>query len=245
MKKRADLLLIENKIVQSRNKAQAMIMAGQIYINGKKVLKSGELFDINSKIIYKSLHPQWVSRGALKLLHALEYFQVKVDDFTCLDIGASTGGFTEVLLSKKVKKVYCVDVGKNQLHEKIKTNAKIIDLSKTNARYLNDEIISEKINMIVCDVSFISMKKVIEPSLNFLDHNGIIIALIKPQFESEKSEIKKGGIISDVKIHRRICMYYHNWFTKYCEMEVSGIIPSPIKGLKGNNEFLIYAKKKL
>ena len=222
-----------------------MIMAGQIYINGKKVLKSGELFDINSKIINKSLHPQWVSRGALKLLHALEYFEVKVDDFTCLDLGASTGGFTEVLLSKKVKKVYCVDVGKNQLHEKIKSNTKIINLSKTNARYLTSDIISENINMIVCDVSFISMKKVIEPSLRFLDNKGIIIALIKPQFESKKNEIKKGGIVSDVKIHKRICNYYYDWFTKYCGMKVSGITPSPIKGSKGNNEFLICARKNL
>ena len=242
MKKRADLLVIDNKIVESRNKAQAMIMAGQIYINGKKVLKSGELYDVNSKIICKSLHPEWVSRGAIKLLHALEFFKINVKDFVCLDLGASTGGFTEVLLSKEVKKIYCVDVGKNQLHEKLNSNSKVINLSKINARYLNNDIINDKINIIVCDVSFISMKKVIEPSLNFLDNKGIVIALIKPQFEAKRTDVGKGGIIKDIQIHKKICREYHDWFTKYCKMEVLGITPSPIKGSKGNKEFLICAK---
>ena len=242
MKKRADLLLIEKKLVESRNKANAMIMAGQVYINGIKVKKSGELFKTDSKIVCKDLHPQWVSRAALKLLHAIEYFKIDVKNFSCLDIGASTGGFTEVLLSKKVKKIFCVDVGKNQLHEKIKKSSKVVNLSKTNARYLNKEIITDPIDIIVCDVSFISMKKVIEPCLKFLDNNGIIIALIKPQFESKKEEVKKGGIVKDIKVHKRICMEYHNWFTEYCKMQVLEIIPSPIRGSKGNFEFLIYVR---
>ena len=244
MKKRADLLLFEKKIAETRTKAQAMIMAGQIFINGKKVLKSGELHRIDVNIVCKSLHPQWVSRGALKLLHALNYFEIDVTDFICLDIGSSTGGFTEVLLSKKIKKIYSVDVGTNQLHEKLIKNSKVINLPKTNARYLTKKIIPDKIDIIVCDVSFISMKKVIEPSLLFLEQkSGIIVALIKPQFESEKKEIKKGGIITDKNIHTRICNDYKEWFASKCKMKVLGITPSPIKGPKGNIEFLICATR--
>ena len=243
MKKRIDLLLVDKKISDSRTKAQAMIMAGQIFIGGKKVLKSGELYNSDVEIVSKNLHPKWVSRGALKLLHAFDNFKIDVTNFTCLDLGASTGGFTEVLLSKKVKKIYSVDVGTNQLHESLKKNSKVINIPKTNARYLSKEVIDEVINIIVCDVSFISMKKVIEPSLSFLSNkNGIILGLIKPQFESEKKEVKKGGIIKDYLIHERICNDYKEWFTNKCNMRVMDIIPSPIKGSKGNIEFIIYAK---
>ena len=244
MKKRADLLLVYKKITQSRTKARAMIMAGQISINGKKVLKSGELYEIDVDIVKADLHPQWVSRGALKLLHALNHFNIDIKNSICLDLGASTGGFTEVLLSKKTKKIYAVDVGTNQLHEKLRKQAKVINISKTNARYLNNNIIHDKINVIVCDVSFISMKKVIEPCLQFLEkENGIVIGLIKPQFEASKNEIQKGGVIYDSEIHARICEDFREWFSFKCKMEVQGIIPSPIKGPKGNIEFLIYAKK--
>ena len=243
MKKRIDLLLFEKKLASSRNKAQSMIMAGQIFINEKKVLKSGEQFDENSQISVKSLHPVWVSRGAFKLIHALDHFKINVANFICLDLGASTGGFTEVLISRKIKKIYCVDVGSNQLHEKLKKNSKVVDISKTNARYLTKTIINELVDIIVCDVSFISLKKVVEPSLIFLKKNGLVIALIKPQFESEKKEIKKGGIIVDKNIHQRICNDFINWFSKKCKMRVLGIEQSPIKGSKGNIEFLICAKK--
>lgn len=244
MKKRIDLLLVDKKIADSRTKAKAMIMAGQIFVNGKKVLKSGEVYELYVDILANKLHPEWVSRGALKLLHALNTFELEVNNLTCLDLGASTGGFTEVLLSKNAKKIYSVDVGKNQLHEKLINNPKVINISRTNARYLTKEIVPEKIDIIVCDVSFISMKKVIEPSLSFLvEKNGIVVALIKPQFESEKKEIRKGGIITDHHIHERICNDYKEWFTKICKMKVMGIVESPIKGPKGNIEFLIYAKK--
>ena len=168
MKKRIDLLLLDKKIAESRTKAQAMIMAGQIFVNGKKVFKSGEIYKIDDNIIANHLHSKWVSRGAFKLLHAIDYFKKDITDFICLDIGASTGGFTEVLLSKNVKKIYSVDVGTNQLHEKLINNNKVINISKTNARYLTKKIIPETVDIIVCDVSFISMKKVIEPSLKFL-----------------------------------------------------------------------------
>ena len=178
---------LKKKLAESRTKAQAMIMAGQVYVNGKKILKSGEVYKMDVNILTKNLHPTWVSRGALKLLHAINYFNINLSNHICLDIGSSTGGFTEVLLSKNVKKVYSVDVGTNQLHEKLKNNSKVINFSKTNARYLNKNIIKDNIDLIVCDVSFISMKKVIEPSLSLLESKkGMIIGLIKPQFESKK-----------------------------------------------------------
>ena len=244
MKKRADLLIVDKRLAESRTKAQSLIAEGQIFINGNKVLKNGELYDLDVCIVSKKTHPSWVSRGALKLLHALNYFKIDVTDFNCLDIGASTGGFTEVLLSKKVKKIYCVDVGSNQLHNKLINNSKVVNLPQTNARYLTKNIIPELVDLIVCDVSFISMKKVIKPSMIFLEKkSGIILALIKPQFESEKKNMKKSGIINNNRIHEKICSDYKQWFSLECKMKVLGIIPSPIKGSAGNVEFLICAKR--
>ena len=243
MKKRIDLLLVEKNHVETRAKAQAMIMAGQVFVAGKKVKKSSEVFVSNSSISIVSLHPQWVSRGALKLIHAIEYFNLQIKNLICLDIGASTGGFTEVLLKNKAKKIYAVDVGTNQIHESLKKEEKIISLEKTNARYLNKKIIPDMIDLIVCDLSFISLKKVLKTSLDFLDKkNGIIIALIKPQFEANKCEIKRGGVVIDPIVHQRICKEIETWFVKDCKMKVQGIIKSPIKGPKGNIEFLILVR---
>ena len=243
MKKRIDLLLVEKYHVESRTKAQAMIMAGQVFVVGKKVKKSGEIIESDSSISIVNLHPQWVSRGALKLIHAIEYFNLQVKNLICLDIGASTGGFTEVLLKNKAKKIYAVDVGTNQIHESLKKQEKIISLEKTNARYLNKKMIPDIIDLIVCDSSFISLKKVLKPSLAFLNKkNGTIIALIKPQFEANKCEIRKGGVVIDPSVHQRICKEIESWFVDECKMKVQGITESPIKGTKGNIEFLIVAQ---
>ena len=160
-----------------------------------------------------------------------------------MDIGASTGGFSQVLLKNNAKKIYSVDVGRNQMHEKLKKEKKIINLERTNARFLDKKIIKEKIDLIVCDVSFISMKKVLEPCISLLNKkSGTIIGLIKPQFEALKKEVGKGGIISDKLIHKRICNEFNIWFIKKYKMHVIGIIDSPIKGQKGNVEFLIGVK---
>ena len=160
-----------------------------------------------------------------------------------MDLGASTGGFTEVLLKNKAKKIYAVDVGTNQIHESLKKEEKIISLEKTNARYLNNNLIPDIIDLIVCDSSFISLKKVLKPSLVFLDKKkGMIIALIKPQFEAKKFEIKRGGVVIETSVHKRICQEIENWFVYECKMKVLGIIESPIKGPKGNIEFLILAQ---
>ena len=243
MRKRIDLILVEKKIVETRNKAQAMIMAGQIIANGQKVIKSGEIHNFDSEIKIINLRSKWVSRGGLKLSHVIKYFNIKIKDLICLDIGASTGGFTDVLLENEAKKIFAVDVGFNQLHEKIKENKKVVNIEKTNARYLNRNIINDCIDLIVCDASFISIKKVLKPSLNLLKTNGNVIALIKPQFEVSKKEIKKGGVVKDSLIHQRICSEISSWFEDVCYLQVKGITASPIKGPKGNIEFFIFAEK--
>ena len=240
-KKRLDQILVERGSAGTRAKAQAIIMSGEVYVEGKQVLKSGLSFLENSKIIIKDKNKEWVSRGSYKLLKALEYFDINIENKICLDLGSSTGGFTHVLLSKKAKKIYAVDVGTNQLHEKLLNEKKIISIEKTNARYLNRKLITDNIDVIVCDVSFISVKKIIKPNLCFLKNNSIIIILIKPQFEANKKEVKK-GIVRDPDIHIKICEEIKYWLISECNSEIIGLIESPIKGPKGNVEFLVAAK---
>ncbi len=240
---RLDHLLVQKKFINSKTKAQSMIMAGQVYVNNKIVTKSGHAFDEESKITIKKLHPSWVSRGALKLLKAIEFFDIDILDKVCLDIGSSTGGFSQVLLKKKAKKIFSVDVGTNQLHEKLKKEKKIISIENFNAKHLNDKIITEKIDLLVCDVSFISLKKVILPSLKLLSNNAEIIALIKPQFETQKKNLRK-GVVKDILVHKEICEDIKLWFINTCDTEVVGVVQSPIQGPKGNKEFLIYCNLK-
>ena len=238
---RLDQILFDRKLAESKSKAQAMIMAGQVFVEGKVINKSGYKIKPDAKIKIKNIGPEWVSRGAYKLIKALDENNIKVDDKICMDLGASTGGFTEVLVKRNAKKVFAVDVGTNQLHEKLKKMKEIINIEKTNARYLTKDLITEFIELLVCDVSFISLKKVILPCLNFLKKNSVIIVLIKPQFESKKNETKK-GVVKDSEVHLRICNEIQNWFENECNCEVLKIIESPITGPKGNKEFLLTAR---
>ena len=238
---RLDQILFDRKLAESKSKAQAMIMAGQVCVEDKVINKSGYNINPDAKIKIKDIGPEWVSRGAYKLIKALDENNIKVDNKTCMDLGASTGGFTEVLVKRNAKKVFAVDVGTNQLHEKLKKMKEIVNIEKTNARYLTKDLITEFIELLVCDVSFISLKKVILPCLNFLKKNSVIIVLIKPQFESKKNETKK-GVVKDSEIHLRICNEIQNWFENECNCEVLKIIESPIKGPKGNKEFLLTAR---
>ena len=240
-KLRLDQILFNRKLAESKSKAQAMIMAGQVYVEGKLINKSGYNIDPDSIIEIKTLRPNWVSRGALKLIKALDENNIDVENKSCIDLGASTGGFTDVLIQRGAKKVYAIDVGTNQLHEKLKKNKKVLNLEKINARYIAKDMINELIDLLVCDVSFISLKKVIFPNLYLLKNKSTIIVLIKPQFESNKNETKK-GIIKDIQIHKRICEEIKKWFEFECNCEVVNIIESPIKGPKGNMEFLLTAK---
>ena len=238
---RLDQILFDRKLAESKSKAQAMIMAGQVFVEGKVINKSGYNIKPDAKIKIKDIGPEWVSRGAYKLIKALDENNIKVDNKTCMDLGASTGGFTEVLVKRNAKKVFAVDVGTNQLHEKLKKMKEIINIEKTNARYLTTDLITESIELLVCDVSFISLKKVILPCLNFLKKNSVIIVLIKPQFESKKNETKK-GVIKAPHIHIRICEEIKTWFENECNCEVLNITESPIQGPKGNKEFLLTAR---
>ena len=238
---RLDQLLVNNKFVSSKNKAQSIIMAGQVLVNGKIVTKSGHTFEEKSEIIIKKLHPTWVSRGALKLLEAIDFFNINIFDKVCLDLGSSTGGFTQVLLKNKAKKIFAVDVGTNQLHEKLKKEESIISIENFNAKYLTNSIINEKVDLLVCDVSFISLKKVIYPNLKLLSNNAEIVALIKPQFETQKINLRK-GVVRDSLVHNDICDEIKNWFINSCKAKVIGITQSPINGPKGNKEFLIYCR---
>jgi len=240
-KLRLDQILLNRNLAESKSKAQAMIMAGQVFVDSIKINKSGYNIKSNSLIEIKNLGPDWVSRGAIKLIKALDTHQIQVSNKICIDLGSSTGGFTDVLIQRGAKKVYAVDVGTNQLHEKLKKNTQVISFEKTNARYLTKEIISELIEIMVCDVSFISLKKVIVPNLKLLKNKSTIIALIKPQFESKKNESKK-GVVRDSQIHERICNETKDWFESDCDCKVLSIIESPIMGPKGNVEFLITAK---
>ena len=240
-KLRLDQILLNRNLAESKSKAQAMIMAGQVFVDSIKINKSGYNIKSNSLIEIKNLGPDWVSRGAIKLIKALDTHQIQVSNKICIDLGSSTGGFTDVLIQRGAKKVYAVDVGTNQLHEKLKKNTQVISFEKTNARYLTKEIISELIEIMVCDVSFISLKKVIVPNLKLLKNKSTIIALIKPQFESKKNELKK-GVVRDSQIHERICNETKDWFESDCDCKVLSIIESPIMGPKGNVEFLITAK---
>ena len=240
-KQRLDQILFNRNLAESKTKAQAMIMAGQVFVEGKNINKSGFNINHNATIEIKNLGPKWVSRGAIKLITALEKNKIVVKNKICIDLGSSTGGFTDVLIQSGADRVYAVDVGTNQLHEKLKKNKKIISLEKTNARYLKKDQFAELIDIMVCDVSFISLKKVIEPNLHLLKNESVIIALIKPQFESKKNETKK-GVVKDFIIHQRICNEISEWFNNIGRSKVLNINESPIKGPKGNTEFLITVK---
>ena len=242
-KKRLDDLLVLKGIADSKTIAQSLIISGRIYVGEKKLNKPGHSISIAENIIFRGpLHP-WVSRGGIKLAHALEEFALSVEGLIALDIGASTGGFTDVLLRNGAEKIYAVDVGYGQLHEKLLNSSKVISIERTNARYINNEDIKEDIDIIVCDVSFISLKKILPESLKLSSVDAKLIALIKPQFEVGKKYVGKGGVVRDKKLRDSCCKDIKLWLENSMNWKVTGIIESPIKGPKGNIEYLIYAHR--
>ena len=242
-KKRLDKILADRNLVDSQTKAKAIIMAGQVYVEGKQIIKSGLNFNDNSLIEIKSLGPEWVSRGALKLIKAIDEFNIDIKDKTCIDLGSSTGGFTDVLLKKGAKKIYCVDVGYGQLDWKIRNNKNVLVYEKTNARYLDNTIIKDKLDAIVCDTSFISLKKVLPASMMLLKKSGWLIGLIKPQFEIGKNLVGKGGVVRNQEHHKQVVKDIKYWLKEEKKFQIEGVIESPILGPKGNREFLILAYK--
>ena len=242
-KKRLDDLLVLKGIADSKTIAQSLIISGRIYVGEKKLDKPGHSISIAENIIFRGpLHP-WVSRGGIKLAHALEEFELSVEGLIALDIGASTGGFTDVLLRNGAEKIYAIDVGYGQLHEKLLNSSKVISIERTNARYINNEDIKEDIDIIVCDASFISLKKILPESLKLSSVDAKLIALIKPQFEVGKKYIGKGGVVRDKKLRVSCCKDIKLWLENSMNWKVTDIIESPIKGPKGNIEYLIYAHR--
>ena len=236
-------MLFDKDLVKSRQEAIGLILAGNVFIDSQRIDKPGTKVEINCNLSLKKKYKTWVSRGGYKLDQAINEFEIDCTDITAMDIGASTGGFTDVLLKKGAKKVYSVDVGYGQLDWNIRNNARVEVLEKTNARYLDSDIISDKLDAIVCDVSFISLKKVIKPNIKFLKNDGWIISLIKPQFEIGRDLLGKGGIVKNAEHHQMVVDDIRAFFENEIDLSIKGIIDSPILGPKGNKEFLIYGHK--
>jgi len=239
---RLDLLLVQRGLVESREKAKRMIMAGLVEVNNRISDKPGHLIPVSAEISLKKPSLPYVSRGGLKLEAALEQFSVEVKGKVFLDVGASTGGFTDCLLQRGAEKVIAVDVGYGQLHWQIRQDPRVLVLEKTNIRYLGPEQIKELINGAVIDVSFISLKLVIPPASRLLLDDAFIVALIKPQFEVEKGQVGKGGVVRDPSLREEVVANLSKFFEE-AGWHVKGCTPSPILGPKGNQEFLIYLKR--
>ncbi len=240
-KERIDKLLVDKGLVESREKAQVLIMSGVVFVNNQKIDKPGTKVPTDANIHIKEKMP-YVSRGGFKLEKGLKVFNLDVKDKICLDIGSSTGGFTDCLLQNGAKKVYAVDVGKNQLHEKLRADSRVISIEEFNARYLTENEIPEKIDILVCDVSFISITKILPNICNLLkeDFKGII--LIKPQFELSKKEVKD-GVVRDKELHFKAIKSVIESLMQSCYC-IKDLDFSPIKGPEGNIEFLALIEKK-
>ena len=239
---RLDKLLIQRNLVSTRVRAEKIIRETGVKVNGKLVTKGGKRFPVDCTIELLEEEIPWVSRGALKLLEAVEKWQPRIENGVFLDIGASTGGFTEVLLKNGAQKVYCVDVGSKQLHERIAEDERTVNLEKTHVRELSSNLIPELTDGCVIDVSFISLEKIFPFIHSFIKENGVVIALVKPQFEVGKENIGKGGIVKDKKLYPSVI---ENIKSSAVENNLTFVdfTDSPILGGDGNKEFLIYFKK--
>ena len=239
-KARPDQLLVDRGLVESRSKAQALILAGLVFSGERKIEKAGQAMADDAPLEVRGRDHPWVSRGGIKLAHALEHFGLDVTGAVAMDVGSSTGGFTDVLLTNGAARVYAVDSGTNQLAWKLRQDPRVIVHEKTSARILSAEHIPEPIDLFVCDASFIGLTKVLETPLSFAAPAARLVALIKPQFEAGRGEVGKGGVVRDPAIHERVCEEVRRW-VEATGWTVEGIVQSPITGPEGNIEFLIAA----
>jgi 23S rRNA (cytidine1920-2'-O)/16S rRNA (cytidine1409-2'-O)-methyltransferase len=242
VKIRADQLLVSRGLAESRSRAQALIMAGAVFSGERKLAKAGEMLAEDAPVQVRGKDHPWVSRGGVKLDHGLTHFRFDVVGAVALDVGSSTGGFTDVLLSRGAAKVYAVDVGTNQLAWKLRQDPRVAVHEQTNARTLDSSIIPEPIDIVVCDASFIGLAKVLEAPLKLAKPGARLVALIKPQFEAGREEVGKGGVVRDAAVHQRVCKEAADWVTQQ-SWTVLGVTPSPITGPEGNIEFLLGAEK--
>jgi 23S rRNA (cytidine1920-2'-O)/16S rRNA (cytidine1409-2'-O)-methyltransferase len=237
----ADRALVERGLAESRTKAQALIMAGLVFSGESRIEKSGQQLKPDTPLEVRGQDHPWVSRGGLKLARALEVFDLTPKDAICLDVGASTGGFTDVLLQHGAAKVYAVDVGRGQLAWKLQSDDRVVVMDKTNARHLTAEHIPDPINLIVCDASFIGLQTLLPAALALAANGAHLVALIKPQFEVDRDQVGKGGIIKDPALHAEVCTRIEMWLNAQLGWTVLGITESPVKGAEGNTEFLLAA----
>ncbi len=241
-RERLDQLLVERGLAESRTRAQALVLAGEVFSGERRLDKPGTALDPATPLEVRSRQPAWVSRGAYKLLHALDHFGIDPAGAVALDVGASTGGFSEVLLARGAAKVYAVDVGYGQLHEKLRRDPRVVAMERVNARYL--EQLPEAPDLVVCDASFIALHQILPAALRLATDDATLIALVKPQFEVGKGEVGKGGVVRDAGQHRRVCDAVEHWLAEEMGWRVLGVTPSPILGPKGNREFLIAATRR-
>ena len=241
-KQRADQMLVDRGLVESRAKAQALILAGLIFSGERKIDKAGQALADDAPLEVRGKEHPWVSRGGIKLAHALYHFGWDVAGAVALDVGSSTGGFTDVLLQRGAAKVFAIDVGTNQLAWRLRQDPRVVVHEQTNARYLTPEVVTEAVDIIVCDASFISLAKVLDAALGFARPGGRLVALVKPQFEAERGEIGKGGVVRDAGVHERVCAAAAEW-VRSRGWEVVGVTQSPITGPEGNVEFLLAARR--
>ncbi len=242
MKERLDVLLVERRLADSREKAKAVIMSGIVYVNGQKEDKAGQTFDVTSSIELRGQTLKYVSRGGLKLEKAMAEFPVNLDKAVCMDVGSSTGGFTDCMLQNGAAKVYSVDVGHGQLAWKLRQDERVVVMEKTNIRYVTPDDIDDALDFASIDVSFISLTKVLLPVRSLLRPDGEVVCLIKPQFEAGRDKVGKKGVVRDKSVHIDVI----EKVTAYASgigFDVSGLSFSPIKGPEGNIEYLAYLKK--
>lgn len=239
-KSRVDQLLVERGLAESRTRAQALVLAGTVFSGEKKIAKPGQTLPADAPLDVRGRDHPWVSRGGIKLAHAIEHFGLDPTGVTAMDIGSSTGGFTDVLLSKGAAHVFAVDSGTNQLAWKLRQDPRVTVLEQTSARVLTPAQIDAPCSWVVCDASFISLAKVLEVPLKLAATPCRLVALIKPQFEVGRAEVGKGGVVRDPALHERVCDEVRDWL-EGLGWQVQGIVESPIKGPEGNVEFLISA----
>ena len=241
-KVRADQLVVARGLAESRTRAQALIMAGAVFSGERKIAKAGDMLAEDAALEVRGKDHPWVSRGGIKLDYGLTHFRFDVAGAVALDVGSSTGGFTDVLLSRGAAKVYAVDVGTNQLAWKLRQDPRVVVHEQTNARNLDRTIVPEPVGIIVCDASFIGLAKVLASALDLARPGGKLVALVKPQFEAGRAEVGKGGVVRDPAVHQRVCDEAAAWVAAQ-GWTVLGVTESPITGPEGNKEFLLGAEK--
>jgi 23S rRNA (cytidine1920-2'-O)/16S rRNA (cytidine1409-2'-O)-methyltransferase len=243
VKRRLDVLLVERGLAETRMRAQALVLAGLVWSEGRRLEKPGTSLAEDAPLELMGRDHPWVSRGGVKLTHALDHFGIDVAGVSALDIGASTGGFTDVLLTRGAARVCAVDVGHGQLAWKLRQDPRVVVLERRNARYLTQADVPEPPDLIVCDASFIGLETVLPAAFALAAPSARLVALIKPQFEVGKGRVGKGGVVRDPALHREVCQRIAAWLGAQPGWQVEGITESPIRGPEGNLEFLIAARR--